>query len=68
MIYRRRHVRIEIEESTLNLRPAASSVIGPPAGTVAPPSPHSLLQPSPDSASIAETEPKFSPEGTRHDI
>ncbi len=66
MIFRRRRVRIELEESTLTLRLSAPSVASPPVVTNLPPAATALAQPKPDVVSRAANEPKFIPKGSRH--
>ena len=67
MIFRRRRVRIEIEESTLTLRVAESSASSAPVDTTVPPvAPQALPQPKTDTISGAENAPKSIPEGSRH--
>ena len=65
MIFRRRRVRIELEESTLTLRLAAPAVSCPPPAA-APLATTAFPQPNPGVVSGAENEPKSIPKGNRH--
>jgi hypothetical protein len=68
MIFRRRRVRVEIEQSTLTLRLAPRLVPTSPTETAESPAASSLPQPNTDSVSRPETEPNSTPEGIRHDL